>query len=175
MVLVSKLNDLIKKLCPNGVRYKKLNEVFDLFSGMTGVSNKWASEGNCQFIDYMNAYKNNKIDVNQLQYATVKNINQTALIQGDLLLTSASETPDECAISSVIEDEIKENIFMDDHLFGLRLKSEYKNIINTTFVNYYLNSKPFRCNLFRAVRGVTRFYISNNDYMKLLCMIALLG
>ena len=164
---MSKINDLIKKLCPNGVEYKSLKDIFELFSGMTGVSNKWADEGNCRFIDYMNAYKNNKIDITKLPYATVKNTKQTTLIQGDLLLTSASEVPDECAIASVIEDEIQDGIFMDDHLFGLRLKDEYKNIINTTFISYYLNSKPFRCNLFKAVRGVTRFYISNKDYMKL--------
>ena len=165
---MSKINDLINKLCPNGVEFKFLKDVFELFSGMTGVSNKWADEGNCQFIDYMNAYKNNKIDITKLPYATVKNLKQTTLIQGDLLLTSASEVPDECAIASVIEDEIQDGIFMDDHLFGLRLKDKYKDLINTTFVAYYLNSKPFRCNLFKAVRGVTRFYISNNNYMKLL-------
>ena len=55
---MSKINDLIKKLCPNGVEYKSLKDIFELFSGMTGVSNKWADEGNCRFIDYMNAYKN---------------------------------------------------------------------------------------------------------------------
>lgn len=164
---MSKINDLIKEMCPNGVEFKSLKEVFDIFSGMTGVTNKWAEEGNCQFIDYMNAYKNNKIDITNLPYATVKNINQIILVQGDLLLTSASEVPDECAIASVIEDKIQDGVFMDDHLFGLRLKDEYKNIINTTFISYYLNSKPFRCNLFKAVRGVTRFYISNKDYMKL--------
>ena len=164
---MSKLNDLIKELCPNGVEFRSLKEVFDIFSGMTGVTNKWAEEGNCQFIDYMNAYKNNKIDITNLPYATVKNMNQIILAQGDLLLTSASEVPDECAIASVIEDIIQDGVFMDDHLFGLRLKDEYKNTINTTFISYYLNSKPFRCNLFKAVRGVTRFYISNKDYMKL--------
>ena len=164
---MSKINNLIKELCPNGVEFKSLKVVFDIFSGMTGVTNKWAEEGNCQFIDYMNAYKNNKINVNKVPYATVKNMNQITLIQGDLLLTSASEVPDECAIASVIEDKIKDGIFMDDHLFGLRLKGEYKNKINTTFISYYLNSTPFRRNLFKAVRGVTRFYISNKDYMKL--------
>lgn len=164
---MSRINDLIKEMCPNGVEFKSLKEVFDIFSGMTGVTNKWAEEGNCQFIDYMNAYKNNKIDITNLPYATVKNINQIILVQGDLLLTSASEVPDECAIASVIEDKIQDGVFMDDHLFGLRLKDEYKNIINTTFISYYLNSKSFRCNLFKAVRGVTRFYISNKDYMKL--------
>ena len=168
---MSKINDLIKVLCPNGVEYKPIKETFYLFSGMTGVSNKWADEGNCQFIDYMNAYKNNKINVKNTPYATVKNLRQNELKKGDLLLTSASEVPDECAVSAVIEDDIKNGVFMDDHLFGLRLKEEYSDRINTTFINYYLNSKPFRNTLFKAVRGVTRFYISNDNYVKLLIPI----
>lgn len=88
---MSKIEELIKKLCPNGVEYKDLNSVFKLFSGMRDVSNKWKETGNCQFIDYMNAYKNQKIDVTKLPYATVKSLNQNILKRGDLLLTSASE------------------------------------------------------------------------------------
>ena len=164
---MSRIEQLIKEKCPNGVEYRQIKEVFTLFSGMRGVSSKWADNGNCRFIDYMNAYNNNKIDITKLPFATVKNLNQNTLRQGDILLTSASEVPEECAISSVIEDNIVDGIFMDDHLFGLRLNAEYINVVNTTFINYYLGSKLFRKNLYKAVRGVTRFYISNNDFIKL--------
>ena len=165
---MSKICDMINKMCPNGVSFITIGDAFNLFSGMTGVSNKWAENGNCQFIDYMNVYKNNKVDVKKLPFATVKNLKQNVLEKGDILLTSASETPEECAISSVIEQDINNGIFMDDHLFGLRLKNEYKNRLNPTFVSYYFNSYPFRCNLSKAVRGVTRFYISNAHYLKML-------
>ena len=164
---MSKIERLIKEKCPNGVEYKQIKDVFTLFSGMRGVSSKWADNGNCRFIDYTNAYNNNKIDITKLPFATVKCLNQNTLRQGDILLTSASEIPDECAISSVVEDNINDGIFMDDHLFGLRLNDEYINIVNPIFINYYLSSKNFRENLYKAVRGVTRFYISNNDFVKL--------
>ena len=164
---MSKIERLIKEKCPNGVEYKQIKDVFTLFSGMRGVSSKWADNGKCRFIDYTNAYNNNKIDITKLPFATVKCLNQNTLRQGDILLTSASEIPDECAISSVIEDNINDGIFMDDHLFGLRLNDEYINIVNPIFINYYLSSKNFRENLYKAVRGVTRFYISNNDFVKL--------
>lgn len=161
------IEKMIKELCPDGVKYYSLNEIFNNFNGMTGVSNKWKEEGNCRFIEYMNAYKNLKIDVNQLPYATVKSLKQNCLKKGDILLTSASETPDECAISSVIEDDIQDNIFLDDHLFGIRLKSEFEEVINPSFVNYYMHSKMFRKATNKTVRGVTRFYISVNDFMKI--------
>lgn len=134
---------------------------------MTGVSNKWKENGNCRFIEYMNAYKNLKIKVQQLPLATVKKLEQNTLKKGDILLTSASETPDECAISSVIEDEIQDNVFLDDHLFGLRLKEEFNEKINTIFINYYMHTRKFRRCVNKTVRGVTRFYISVSDFMNI--------
>ena len=149
------------------VQWKTLGEISSQISGMRGVSNKWAATGNCRFIDYLNAYKNIKIDVKRLPFATVKKLNQTELQQGDILFTSASETPDECAISSVIEDKIDSNVFLDDHLFGIRIKDSYKDIVSPIFLNYYFHSSNFRRRVNKAVRGVTRFYISKVDFMKL--------
>ena len=149
------------------VEWKPLGEISTQISGMSGVSNKWASSGNCRFIDYLNAYKHIKIDIHQLPFATVKKLNQTELRQGDILFTSASETPDECAISSVIEDKISSGIFLDDHLFGIRINEKYKGIIDSSFLNYYFHSPDFRKTVNKAVRGVTRFYISKVAFMRL--------
>ena len=162
-----RLEELIEKLCPDGVEYKSLSSCFTMFSGMGGVTGKWSESGNCQFIDYMNAYKHISIDVNDLPYATVKNLNQIVLRKGDILFTSASETPDECAISSVIERDIKDGIFLDDHLFGLRLQEECKGILSPSYLKYVFRANGFRNQLSKAVRGVTRFYISKMDFMKL--------
>lgn len=149
------------------VEWKPLGEVCIQISGMRGVSNKWADNGNCRFIDYLNAYKNIKIDINALPYATVKKLDQTELQQGDILFTSASETPDECAISSVIEGKIGNGIFLDDHLFGIRIREVYKDAIESVFLNYYFHSPDFRKVVNKTVRGVTRFYISKVAFMKL--------
>ena len=51
---MSELQELIQKLCPDGVEYKKISECFDVYNGMTGVSLKWKKSGNCKFIDYLN-------------------------------------------------------------------------------------------------------------------------
>lgn len=164
---MSKLEKLIKKLCPNEVEYIKIEDIFIQFSGMTGVSGKWKESGNCKFIDYMNVYKNLKVNVKKLENATVKNLEQNILHKGDILLTSASEIPEECAISSVIENDIDDGVFLDDHLFTLRLKKEYKNKINPIFINYFMHSIKFRKSLNKCTRGVTRFYISIKNFMKI--------
>ena len=37
---MSKLNDLIKELCPDGVEYKTIEEVFEIRNGYTPSKNK---------------------------------------------------------------------------------------------------------------------------------------
>lgn len=157
---MSELQELIQKLCPDGVEYKKISEYFDVYNGMTGVSLKWKESGNCKFIDYLNTYQNLKIDVSKKPFATVKNLNQNTVRQTDILLTTASEVPEECAISSVVEDEIEDNVFLDDHLFGLHLKEEYKGLVNTTYINYYMKTPAFKRDVKKKVKGVTRFFVS---------------
>ena len=161
------LETLINELCPEGVEFVKLGDVFELFSGMSKVSNKWAETGNCKFIDYLNIYNNLNVDVNKLQNATVASFKQNVLKQGDILFTCASETPRECAISAVIREPIADNTFLDDHLNGIRVKKEVKDKVNPAFVNYYFYSPNFRIAICKIVRGVTRFYIVNKNFLKI--------
>lgn len=164
---MSKIEELIQQYCPDGVEYMPLYSITEQFSGMTGVSNKWAESGNCMFIDYMNVYKHISVDTSALKYATVKSLNQNTLMKGDILFTSASETPDECALSAVIETDIQEGIFLDDHLFGLRLLDEYRTLISPSYLKYAFRSPWFRSQVRKVVRGVTRNYVSKTDFMKL--------
>ena len=161
------LDTLINELCPEGVEFVKLGDVFELFSGMSKVSNKWAETGNCKFIDYLNIYNNLNVDVNKLQNATVASFKQNVLKQGDILFTCASETPRECAISAVIREPIADNTFLDDHLNGIRVQKEVKDKVNPAFVNYYFYSPNFRIAICKIVRGVTRFYIVNKNFLKI--------
>ncbi len=164
---MSKLEELIRQYCPDGVEWKALNSITYQFSGMTGVSDKWADDGNCVFIDYNNVYNHISVDTSALKNATVKSFKQNTLKKGDILFTSASETPDECALSSVIEKDLPEGVFLDDHLFGLRLLDEYSSVISPSYLKYAFRSEQFRFQIRRVVRGATRHYVSKIDFMKL--------
>ena len=164
---MSKLDELINKLCPQGVCFVMLADAFDEIKGMRGVTNKWKDEGNCRFIDYLNVYRHISVDVLDLPFATVQKLDQDTLKKGDILFTSASETPDECAIEAAIEKDIVNGIFLDDHLFGLRPNLSYGNRFITGFLKHYFRSESFRKDVLKAVRGVTRFYIAKPVFMKL--------
>lgn len=160
---MNKLERLIAKLCPNGVEYRPLGEIGEFFSGMTGVTNKWAETGNCRFIDYMNVYKNPRVDVGRLETATVKKANQFVLKKGDVLFTAASEKPEECAIAGEIEDDIAEGVFADDHLFGVRVNAAAG--VAKGYLKYVCQAPVFRSQVKKYVRGVTRFYIAKKEFM----------
>ena len=53
---MSRINDLIKELCPAGVEYKKLKEIGDTFTGLSGKSKDDFSNGNCRYITYTLSY-----------------------------------------------------------------------------------------------------------------------
>ena len=126
--------------------------MYEIYNGMTGVFDKWKESGNCKFIDYLNVYNNTKVDINNVHFATVKKLKQNEIEQNDILVTTASETSDECGITAVVEGKIDKGIFLDDHLFGMHLKKEYRNVMNSTYINYLFNTYEFRKKVNKIVK-----------------------
>lgn len=60
---MSKLDELIRELCPDGVEYKTLGEIGKFYGGLTGKSKKDFENGNEVFITYKNVYSNPAIDI----------------------------------------------------------------------------------------------------------------
>lgn len=60
---MTKLEELIEKLCPDGVEYKTLGELGKFYGGLTGKSKEDFKEGNAKFITYKNVYSNPALDL----------------------------------------------------------------------------------------------------------------
>ena len=67
---MNKINELIKKLCPNGVEYKRLIEMGETFTGLSGKNKNDFESGNNRYITYTNIYNNPavKLDVDDFVY-----------------------------------------------------------------------------------------------------------
>ena len=165
MIKLNKINKLIANLCPEGVEYFRLSEISSLYAGFSAAKGKWTENGNCQFIDYLNVFKNISVNVKDLKNATIDNFNKTTVKRGDVLFTAASETPNECAISSEIEDHISDGIFIDDHLFAIRFNQDFRDRLKIGYAKYVFRTEHFRAEVSKVVRGVTRFYVSKKDFM----------
>lgn len=60
---MSKLDNLLKEFCPNGVEYKTLDELGNFYGGITGKSKDDFVEGNAKFITYRNVYANPALNI----------------------------------------------------------------------------------------------------------------
>ena len=111
---MSKLEELIKGLFPDGVDYYYLGDIGKFYGGLTGKSKDDFKDGNAKFITYKNVYSNPALDINPVE--TVKilpNENQRILEYGDIIFTGSSETPDECGFSSVVTRIPTENLYLN--------------------------------------------------------------
>ena len=156
---MNKIEDLIKKLCPNGVEYKTLVELGDFYGGLTGKSKDDFKGGNAKFISYMNVFKNPALDLSSKETVKIApDEKQRKLEFGDVIFTGSSETPDECAISSVVTKQPAEDYYLNSFCFIWRIKD--KTLFNFDFLKHLFRSDALRQQLIKTASGVTRFNVS---------------
>jgi len=59
---MSKLDELIKEHCPDGVEYKTLGVLGKFYGGLNGKAKDDFTDGNAAFITYKNVYSNPALD-----------------------------------------------------------------------------------------------------------------
>ena len=156
---MSKIDDLINKLCPNGVKYYELGELGKFYGGLTGKSKEDFKDGNAKFITYMNVYKNLAIDLDVDDKVKIaENENQRTLEYGDIIFTGSSETPDECGISSVVTIKTDEKLYLNSFCFFYRFDDP--TIMNPDFAKHLFRSSNLRYQIGKTASGVTRFNVS---------------
>lgn len=142
---MSKLEELINKLCPNGVRFEKINDVlFSIRSGLnpgqnfrlnTGgsfnyVTIKEIATGKIVFSD-----KTGKIDANAWQKIQVR----SCLEKGDVLLSMIG------TIGKVAVVDIETNNWNCSH--NILLLKPNKKMVTSWYLKYILNLNLFRITL----------------------------
>jgi type I restriction enzyme S subunit len=163
---VSRIDDLIKQFCPDGVVFKELSEIGTLYGGLTGKSKSDFSEGNARFITYMNIFSNVTVNLKDIGYVKVdKHERQTHLKIGDVLFTGSSETPNECGMSSVVTELPSEPIYLNSFSFGFRPIDEA--VLLPEFSKYLFRDIEIRKQITKSANGVTRFNISKKRFLKI--------
>lgn len=165
---MTKLEQLIQELCPNGVEYRKMGELGTFYGGITGKSKDDFKEGNAKFITYKNVYANPALQVDVPDRVRIgEKENQRTLEYGDIIFTGSSETPDECGISSVVTTKSDEKLYLNSFCFFFRLND--KNILLPDFSKHLFRSNGLRYQIGKTASGVTRFNVSK-DRMKKVCI-----
>ena len=153
------IDELIAELCPDGVEYKPLRELGDFYGGLTGKCKDDFGNGNAKFISYMNVYSNPATNLEVSDMVRIgQNEKQNQIQYGDVLFTESSETPEECAMSSVVTTDITEPIYLNSFCFGFRLFD--KSLYHPGFLKHLLRGEATRKQLHKTASGVTRFNVS---------------
>ena len=156
---MSRLEELIQQLCPDGVEWKKLNDVGDFFGGLTGKSKNDFIDGNAVFITYSNIYANPALNINIDEKVKINEGEKQNIVQyGDILFTGSSETPEECGMSSVVTKKPSENMYLNSFCFGLRPFD--LNKYNLDYLKHVLRCEAIRKEICKTANGVTRYNVS---------------
>ena len=156
---MSKLDELIQELCPDGVEYKTLGELGKFYRGITGKSKDDFTDGNSKFITYKNVYSNPALDIDVDDKVKISDDeNQRTLEYGDVIFTGSSETPDECGISSVLTQQTDEKLYLNSFCFVFRFDDT--SIMLPDFSKHLFRSSELRYQISKTANGVTRFNVS---------------
>lgn len=156
---MSRLDELIQKLCPNGVEYRKLGELGKFFGGITGKSKDDFTDGNAKFITYKNVYDNPSLQIDVEERVKIADGEKQRTLQyGDVIFTGSSETPDECGMSSVVTVKTEENLYLNSFCFFFRFDD--MNIMLPGFAKHLFRSNELRYQIGKTANGVTRYNIS---------------
>ena len=163
---MSRLQELIQKLCPDGVEYKALEEIGAFFGGLTGKSKDDFKDGNAKFITYRNVYSNPSLNLDIKDKVKIAdNEKQHVIRYGDILFTGSSETPDECGMSSVVATPTNEKLYLNSFCFGLRLYD--MTAFDIHYLKHILRSSDIREQIRKTASGVTRYNVSKKRFAKI--------
>ncbi len=165
---MSKIEQLIKEKCPNGVKFYKLSEISEKFTGLSGKTKVDFENGNCRYISYTNLYNNPSINLKANDYVNIKsNEKQNDIKFKDILIAGSSENLEDSGMVSVVTNKPSEKIYLNSFCFGLRLTSKYFDMYNADFLKHLFRSKVFRNQITRCSFGVTRYNLSKAKLLKI--------
>lgn len=158
---------LYKSLCKKQIaasyslswEQRKLGEMGQTYTGLSGKTKDDFGHGSGKFITYMNVFSNPVASSNMTEAIEIDD-SQNKVQFGDVLFTTSSETPDEVGMSSVWLENA-ENTYLNSFCFGYRPTTEY----NPYYLAYMLRSSSMRKKITFLAQGISRYNISKNKMM----------
>ena len=148
---------------------RKLGEVGETFTGLSGKTKEDFGHGKAKFVTYVNVFNNAIADLNGLDSIEI-DTKQSVVNYGDVLFTTSSETPREVGMSSIWLGE-EDNIYLNSFCFGYRPE---KNVFDLYYLAFMLRSSKIRKEFILLAQGISRFNISKTKVMEISIPIPIL-
>lgn len=161
------------KLVGGGTRrisWMTMNDLGYFYGGLSGKSKNDFDNGDAKYITYMNVYSNISVNLDAAEKVNVsENEKQNTIQYGDILFTGSSETRDECGMTAVVTDIVKEPIYLNSFCFGFRMNDNSQ--FNVHFLKHLFRGQALRDQIIKTASGVTRFNVSKKKMLKVIIPI----
>lgn len=130
---MSRINDLIQELCPDGVISEPLSKLFNIRNGYTPAKSNaafWDGTGTVPWFRMEDIRRNGRILDHAIQTIPLNAVKNGILFPANSLLIATSATIGEHALITV--PHLSNQRFM-----SLSLKTAYKELLNIKFLYYY--------------------------------------
>ena len=163
---MSRIDDLIRDLCPDGVEYKPLGEVGRLLGGLTGKTKADFADGTARYVSYKNVYSNLEVDATADDFVRISNSEtQNTLQIGDILFTGSSENREEVGLTSVVTSLPPEPLYLNSFCICFRPNDNF--VLLPKFAKHLFRSITIRHQVIKTATGVTRINISRKNLAKI--------
>lgn len=140
------------------LREVSLSEVGNFYGGLSGKTKSDFGFGDSKFITYMNVFTNTIAKQDMCDLVMVEhNEKQNLVVDGDVLFTQSSETPEEVGMASVWTH--KQKVYLNSFSFGLRIKN--KQNVDPVYLTYLLRSPVYRKSISIQAQGISRYNLSS--------------
>ena len=141
------------------LREVSLSEVGNFYGGLSGKTKSDFGFGDSKFIMYMNVFTNTIAKQDMCDLVMVgHNEKQNLVVDGDVLFTQSSETPEEVGMASVWTH--KQKVYLNSFSFGLRIKN--KQNVDPVYLTYLLRSPVYRKSISIQAQGISRYNLSSS-------------
>lgn len=141
------------------LREVSLSEVGNFYGGLSGKTKSDFGFGDSKFITYMNVFTNTIAKQDMCDLVMVgHNEKQNLVVDGDILFTQSSETPEEVGMASVWTH--KQKVYLNSFSFGLRIKN--KQNVDPVYLTYLLRSPVYRKSISIQAQGISRYNLSSS-------------
>ena len=139
--------------------HRKVEELGDTFTGLTGETKEDFGHGDATFVTYINVFSNPITDLKMTESVEI-DAKQNQVEYGDIFFTTSSETPEEVGMSSVwLGNEA--NVYLNSFCFGYRPVTE----LAPYYMAFMLRSPNVRKKFIFLAQGISRYNISKNRVM----------
>jgi type I restriction enzyme S subunit len=144
----------------------RLREVGSTYGGLTGKAKDDFGTGSASFVTFMEVMAGPRLLGRRLEHVKMRpNERQNRVQRGDVLFNGSSETPEEVALSAVVDFEPSKTTFLNSFCFGYRLK--HGQLIDPAYLAYFFRSGGGRALVASLAQGATRYNIAKTKFLDL--------